>query len=184
MTDDDKTVGCIDVVHKEMSREPDMALGHAALDRNGRSSLEELCETAYRHPGTNPPQHDLAQWARGLTAYLTTRRALAAALALDDPATSALRDQLIDPAAAHLVRQAQATGAVRQPVSAHDLTKLVYGIALAVGGDIDAQATADRLLSVALHGIHGPVTAQDHRTERPVRAPASPLSTAGTGGRS
>lgn len=161
-----------------------MALEQASLDRESCSSLKELCETAYRHPGANPPQHDLAQWARRLTAYLTTQRALAAALALDDPATFALRDQMIDPAAGHLVRRAQASGAVRQPVSAHDLTTLVYGIALAVEGDISPQATADRLLLVALHGIHGPVTAQGHRTERPVPAPASPLSTAGTRGRS
>lgn len=167
-----------------MSQVPGMALRQASLDRSGRSSLEELCEAAYLHPGGNPPQHDLAQWVRGLTTYLTTQRGLAAALALEDPATFSLRNQMIDPAAAHLIRRARAARAVRRPVSAHDLTRLVYGIACAVEGDINSQAAADRLLLIALHGIHGPWAAPDHRAADPVPMPAWPLGRACVGGHS
>ena len=123
-----------------------------------RDKVETLCATAADLAADPDPGHALATWLRAVAKHAVSNRGLAASLmrgAHDgDPTLGATCHTMITDAGAGLLARACRANAARPDVSITDLLKLVNAICLAVEQEPDGAAQADRLLTLALTGVH------------------------------
>jgi AcrR family transcriptional regulator len=118
-----------------------------------RSQVQTVCEAADELLVSTDPEHALIGWVHALGAYLVTKRGLASALIgavgkdseLMNGCMAAMRD-----AADRLVRNAKQAGVLRADVAAHDLLRLVHGIAVATE---QSPEDTDRLMALMLDGL-------------------------------
>jgi AcrR family transcriptional regulator len=118
-----------------------------------RSQVQTVCEAADELLVSTDPEHALIGWVHALGAYLVTKRGLANALIgavgkdseLMNGCMTAMRD-----AADRLVRNAKQAGVLRADVTAHDLLRLVHGIAVATE---QSPEDTDRLMALMLDGL-------------------------------
>jgi AcrR family transcriptional regulator len=133
----------------------------ALLEAVFRAKVEALCRAA-RAPATEPdPGKALVTWLRDVVEHAASNRGLAAALmrgARDgDPAFGATCHSMIKSSGGELLERAREAGAIRPGVAIVDLLKLANAIAMATEREPHGAAEADRLLTLALNGVH-PVT--------------------------
>ncbi|WP_157548766.1 hypothetical protein [Nonomuraea candida] len=106
------------------------------------------------------PGAALVTWLRAATTHAVSNRGLALSLmrgARDGMETlGATCHTMITDAGAGLLDRARRADAVRFGVSITGLLKLVNAIALAAEQEPDGAAQADRLLTLALTGVHPP----------------------------
>ncbi len=118
-----------------------------------RSQVQSVCEAADELLASVPPEQALVGWVHALGGYLVTKRGLANALigavGRDSELMNACMQAMRD-AAGRLVSNAQRAGVLRADVSAHDLLRLVHGIAVAT--ESSPQDT-DRLMALMLDGL-------------------------------
>jgi AcrR family transcriptional regulator len=123
-----------------------------------RDKVEALCAGAADLATGPDPGHALATWLRAVAAHAVSNRGLAAALMRGthdgDPTLGATCHTMITNAGADLLARARGANAARPDVSITDLLKLVNAISLAVEQEPDSAAQADRLLTLALTGVH------------------------------
>lgn len=100
------------------------------------------------------PGEALAQWLRRYTAFIATKRGLAAALYSGDPAFDALPayfEQHLGPALASLLDAAAAAGAVRPGVGPNDLLRAVGN--LCQGGPDVKSCHTQRMVDLLIDGL-------------------------------
>ncbi|GGS84146.1 TetR/AcrR family transcriptional regulator [Nonomuraea spiralis] len=123
-----------------------------------RGKVEALCDTAVDLAAGPDPGRALASWLGAVARHAVSNRGLATAMmrgAHDgDPALGATCHSMITDAGAGLLARAREANAARADVSITDLLKLVNAICLAVEQEPDAGAQAERLLGLALTGVH------------------------------
>ncbi|WP_246063346.1 TetR/AcrR family transcriptional regulator [Nonomuraea longispora] len=123
-----------------------------------RDKVEALCATAADLAADPDPGQALATWLGAVARHAVSNRGLAASLmrgAHDgDPTLGATCHTMITNAGADLLARACRANAARPDVSIADLLKLVNAICLAVEREPDGAAQADRLLTLALTGVH------------------------------
>ncbi|GII05692.1 TetR family transcriptional regulator [Planobispora takensis] len=123
-----------------------------------RDKVEVLCATAGDLAADPDPAHALTSWLRAVAAHAVSNRGLAASLMRGvrdgDPALGATCHAMIVDAGTGLLVRARRAKAVRPDVSITDLLTLVNAICLAVEREPDGAARADRLLGLALAGVH------------------------------
>jgi hypothetical protein len=97
-------------------------------------------------------------WLGAVARHAVSNRGLAASLMRgahdSDPTLGATCHMMISNAGADLLARACRANAARPDVSITDLLKLVNAICLAVEQEPDGAAQADRLLTLALTGVH------------------------------
>ncbi|MFB8240605.1 TetR/AcrR family transcriptional regulator [Kitasatospora purpeofusca] len=120
--------------------------------------VERLCARADELTATHPADQALAEWLRAFIAHARTNHGLGGALLLEASDTlDADCHRRIEDAAAAVLTRAQRNGTARPDLAADDLLQLALGIALATTGPgPDREARADRLLALALDGVHTP----------------------------
>ncbi|MGW6500581.1 TetR/AcrR family transcriptional regulator [Nonomuraea angiospora] len=120
--------------------------------------VEALCAAAGDLAAGPDPGHALATWLGAVARHLVSNRGLATALmrgAHDgDPTLGSTCHTMITNAGADLLAHAREANAARPDVSITDLLKLVNAICLAVEQEPDGATQADRLLALALTGVH------------------------------
>ena len=123
-----------------------------------RDKVEALCAIAADLGTDSDPGHALATWLGAVARHAVSNRGLAASLmrgAHDgDPTFGGTCHTMIIDAGAGLLARARHANVVRPDVSITDLLKLVNAICLAVEQEPDSAAQADRLLTLALTGVH------------------------------
>ncbi|MFI7232206.1 TetR/AcrR family transcriptional regulator [Nonomuraea angiospora] len=123
-----------------------------------RGKVEALCATAGDLAAGPDPGHALATWLGAVARHIVSNRGLATALmrgAHDgDFALGGTCHTMITSAGADLLARAREANAARPDVSITDLLKLVNAICLAVEREPDSATQADRLLTLALTGVH------------------------------
>ncbi|GII52082.1 TetR family transcriptional regulator [Planotetraspora thailandica] len=123
-----------------------------------RDKVEALCAAAADLAVDPDPWHALVTWLGAVARHAVSNRGLAASLmrgAHDgDPALGDTCHTMIINAGADLLARACRANAARPDVSITDLLKLVNAICLAVEQEPDGAAQADRLLTLALAGVH------------------------------
>jgi AcrR family transcriptional regulator len=123
-----------------------------------RDKVEALCAIAADLAADPDPGHALATWLGAVARHAVSNRGLAASLmrgAYDgDPAFGGTCHTMITNAGAGLLAGARHANVVRPDVSITDLLMLVNAICLAVEQEPDSAAQADRLLTLALTGVH------------------------------
>jgi AcrR family transcriptional regulator len=139
-----------------------------------RDKVEVLCATAGGLAADPDPGHALATWLRAVAGHAVSNRGLAASLmrgARDgDAALGTTCHTMITAAGAGLLARAHRANAVRSDVSITDLLALVNAISLAAEQEPDGAAQTDRLLTLALTGVHPTRgTAADARREASAR---------------
>ena len=114
--------------------------------------VEEMCRSAAELDGSDPWEA-LNAWFEGFTAYIATKRALAAELQNyldpDAPLFQSCRTALFA-AGEPLLRNAQEAGIVRPDVSIGDVIQMVIGIAKMPARDPDQN---EHILRIALDGL-------------------------------
>jgi AcrR family transcriptional regulator len=124
----------------------------ALLEAVFRGRVEALCDRARSLSADLEPGPALVAWLRAVSRHASGNRGLAASLMRGaDPSPGATCHRMITTAADHLVSAARRAGDVRADVTAVDLLKLANAVSLSTEGD---PAEADRLLTLALTGIH------------------------------
>ncbi|GAA5056363.1 TetR/AcrR family transcriptional regulator [Thermocatellispora tengchongensis] len=123
-----------------------------------RDRVEALRATAADLATDPDPGRALETWLRTVTRHAVSNRGLAASLMHSpqdsDSALGVSCRTMITNAGADLLARARRANAVRSDVSITDLLQLVNAISLVAEGEADGAAQADRLLSLALAGIH------------------------------
>ncbi|MET8054594.1 helix-turn-helix domain-containing protein [Streptosporangium sp. NPDC005286] len=123
-----------------------------------RDKVEALCATADDLATGPDPGPALLTWLRAVARHAVSNRGLAASLMRGgqdgDPTLGATCHTMITNAGADLLARARRANAVRADVSITDLLKLVNAISLATEQEPDGAAQADRLLTLALTGVH------------------------------
>ncbi len=123
-----------------------------------RDKVEALCATAADLAADPDPGQALATWLGAIARHAVSNRGLAASLMRGahegDPTLGATCHTMITNAGADLLARACRANAARPDVSITDLLKLVNAICLAVEQEPDGVAQADRLLTLALAGVH------------------------------
>lgn len=102
----------------------------------------------------HPPGEALARWLRRFSAFIATKRGLAAALHSGDPAFDALPDYFrahFEPALAALLDAAAKAGEVRRDVVPYDLLRAIGNLTVASDGD-GADHTR-RMIDLLLDGL-------------------------------
>jgi AcrR family transcriptional regulator len=130
----------------------------ALLEAVFRERVEMLCALAGELAGRDDSRAALLEWLSAVTAYASTVRGLAVALAREpaaDPEAAAenCATAQLTAAGQALVRRAGQDGVVAPSVTIADLLTLVTGIALATEHHPDPAAEADRLLALTVAGI-------------------------------
>jgi AcrR family transcriptional regulator len=124
----------------------------ALLEAVFRDRVEALCALARSTAADLPPGPALAAWLRAVGRHAAVNRGLAASLLRGaDPSLGASCHAMITAAGEELLTAARRAGDVRADVDVVDLLKLANALSLATEGD---PAEADRLLTLALAGIH------------------------------
>jgi AcrR family transcriptional regulator len=123
-----------------------------------QDGIETLCEQARALTEEAEPGPALTSWLRALTAYTVSHRGLAllllpAGVGLEPASRDDTCHAMLNAAGGQLLKQAHVAGAVCQDVSLADLLTLVNAISLATEADGNP-STADRLLVMALNGVH------------------------------
>ncbi|PZG19312.1 TetR family transcriptional regulator [Nonomuraea aridisoli] len=123
-----------------------------------RDKVEALCATAADLAADPDPGHALSTWLRAVARHAVSNRGLATALMQGshdgDPTLGGTCHSMITSAGADLLHHAREANAARPDVTITDLLKLVNAISLAVEQEPDGADQADRLLTLALTGIH------------------------------
>lgn len=122
----------------------------ALLDAVFAERVAVLCELGKALLADPDPAAALARWLRELGRHAVRNRGLATSLLRGTGESSHAR---ILTAGEALVTRAQQAGAIRADVSTAELLRLANGVALAADED---EALADRLLTLALTGLHPP----------------------------
>jgi len=121
-----------------------------------RDKVEALCATAGELAADPGPA--LTTWLRAVARHAVSNRGLATSLMRGaqngDPTLGVSCHTMITDAGAGLLARARRANAVRADVSIADLLKLVNAISLAVEQEPDGAAQVDRLLTLALTGVH------------------------------
>lgn len=126
-----------------------------------RREIDECAASAPRLAAAHPPEEALTLWVRRYTAFIATKRGLAAALHSGDPAFNALPAYFnthLGPAMQLLLRNAEAAGVVRPDVAPLDLLGAVANLCLAPPdehGDSRAHQMVDLLLDGLRFGALG-----------------------------
>ncbi|HVV09971.1 helix-turn-helix domain-containing protein [Amycolatopsis sp.] len=118
-----------------------------------REDIERLCSLARELRETHEPFEALSQWMRAQVEFALMKRGLASTLkaAMDkDSETFALCRNILNEAAASVVKPAQEAGLIRADVEARDVLRMGHGLAVASDGVPEA---TDRMLSVLLDGL-------------------------------
>ncbi|MFF2659706.1 TetR/AcrR family transcriptional regulator [Kitasatospora sp. NPDC058032] len=120
--------------------------------------VERLCARADELTATRPADQALAEWLRAFITHARTHHGLGGALLLEaSDAPDADCHRRIEDAAAAVLTRAQRNGTARPDLAADDLLQLALGIALTTTApEPDHEARADRLLALALDGVHAP----------------------------
>ncbi|MFG1687142.1 TetR/AcrR family transcriptional regulator [Nonomuraea sp. NPDC049269] len=130
----------------------------ALLEAVFRDRVAELCAKSRDLAADLDPGPALVAWLRAVAAHATANRGLAASLIRGahegDPAWGATCHTMIVNAGDELLASARRAGAVRPDIAIADLLKLVNAISLAVEQEPDGTAEADRLLALAIDGVH------------------------------
>ncbi|WP_242910621.1 TetR/AcrR family transcriptional regulator [Actinomadura terrae] len=127
----------------------------ALLDAVFQDAAEDLCAAA-RDLATAPdPAGALDAWLRAVARHAASSRGLAASLIPGghDVCGASVHDKIVT-AGEGLLARARAARAVRSDIVIMDLLMLVTGICLITERRPDGAAEADRLLGIALGGIH------------------------------
>ena len=130
----------------------------ALLEAVFHDRVEALCATAHELAGRLDPGPALTTWLRALNTYASTSRGLAATLLHDRHGADRSEqddscEAKIATAGGELLERARTAGAVRPDLRIDDLLALVNAISLATEHRPDTDE-ADRLLDVAINGIH------------------------------
>jgi AcrR family transcriptional regulator len=130
----------------------------ALLEAVFRDKVEILCAKARDLTAAADPGPALFTWLRAVGAHAASNRGLAASLmrgARDgDPTLGPTCHTLIVNAGDKLLERARQAHAARSDVAITDLLKLVSAISLATEQEPGGEAEADRLLALALDGVH------------------------------
>ncbi|KAA2254976.1 TetR/AcrR family transcriptional regulator [Solihabitans fulvus] len=132
----------------------------ALLEAVFRVRVQALCDTARDLAAALDPGQALVEWLRAVGRHAAANRGLAASLLLGaragagDPAFGQTCHAMITAAGSELLSRARKARAVRPEVAIVDLLKLASAIALAAEDEPDGAVEADRLLTLALHGVH------------------------------
>ncbi|MEV4550834.1 TetR/AcrR family transcriptional regulator [Nonomuraea wenchangensis] len=139
-----------------------------------RDKVEALCARAADLAAGPDPGRALATWLRAVAGHAVSNRGLATALmrGAHDPTLGATCHTMITNAGAGLLARAREANAARPDVSITDLLTLVNAICLTVEQEPDAAAHADRLLTLALTGVH-PAAAPAESSPHPAGADAT-----------
>ncbi|MEM9439184.1 MAG: TetR/AcrR family transcriptional regulator [Pseudomonadota bacterium] len=103
-----------------------------------RHEVDACAAEADRLAEANPPGEALSLWLKRYTAFIATKRGLAAALHSGDPAFETLPDYFrsnFEPALASLLDAATAAGEIRADVEPYDLLRAVGNLSVASGQD-------------------------------------------------
>ena len=146
---------------EEIARRADVGIGtlyrhfpnrQALLEALYVGEVEEMCRSAAELDGSDPWEA-LNAWFEGFTAYIATKRALAAELQnyLDQDASlfRVCRTSLFE-AGEPLLKRAQETGVVRRDVSIGEVIQMVVGIAKMPASDPKQN---EHILRIALDGL-------------------------------
>ena len=140
----------------------------ALLEAVFRDKVETLCAMADDLATAPDPGSALITWLRAVGTHASTNRGLAASLmrgARDgDPTLGVTCHTMIINAGEQLLERARQAHAARADIAITDLLKLVSAISLATEQEPDGAAEADRLLTLAIDGVH------------PQQIPANPSS--------
>jgi AcrR family transcriptional regulator len=118
-----------------------------------RSQVETVCARGGELSESPAPGEAFADWLRGLTSFLATKRGLSHALISSLGKDSELISscgQAMRATAEQLLTRAQQAGEVRDDLTAMDVMRLMHGIGVAVE---HAPGEADRMLSLMLDGM-------------------------------
>jgi AcrR family transcriptional regulator len=139
----------------------------ALLEAVFQDRVETLCAKARELAADLDPGPALVAWLRAVGAHAASNRGLATSLirgATDgDPTLGATCHMMIMDAGGELLTRARKAHTVRPDVAITDLLKLVSAISLAAEQEPDGAAEADRLLALAIDGVHprgAPATAR------------------------
>ena len=125
-----------------------------------RREVDACAADADRLAADHPPGDALVLWLRRYTAFLATKRGLAAALQSGDPAFDALPAHFrarFEPALAALLDRAAAAGQVRGDVGAFDLLRAIGNLAAATGAD--GPDHARRMVDLLIDGLRAGASA-------------------------
>ncbi|WP_246249722.1 TetR/AcrR family transcriptional regulator [Actinomadura litoris] len=131
----------------------------ALLDAVFQDTAEDLC-TAARDLAAGPePADALDVWLRAVARHAASSRGLAASLMSGghDACGASVHDKIVR-AGGQVLARAREAGVVRADIVIMDLLMLVTGICLITERRPDGAAEADRLLDIALGGIHPTAT--------------------------
>ncbi|MEU0785659.1 TetR/AcrR family transcriptional regulator [Streptomyces sp. NPDC006173] len=121
------------------------------------SGIDACAAAGPRLSAVHEPGEALAEWLRGYTEFLGTKRGLAPALHSGDPAYEALPGHFLEkvgPALAELLDSAAAAGAVRDDISAHDLLHAIANLCMPVPGG--GPAYNQRMVGLLIDGLRTP----------------------------
>lgn len=122
----------------------------AVFRREVDACAAEATSLAVRHP----PVEALALWLRRYTAFIATKKGLAAALHSGDPAFDTLPAYFrahFEPALTALLGAAAATGQIRDDIDAFDLLRAIGN--LSVTSDEDGIAHTRRMVDLLIDGL-------------------------------
>ncbi|MEN2987584.1 helix-turn-helix domain-containing protein [Tistrella sp. BH-R2-4] len=122
----------------------------AVFRREVDACAAEAASLAARHP----PAEALALWLRRYTAFIATKKGLAAALHSGDPAFDALPAYFrahFEPALIALLDAAAATGQIRDDIPAFDLLRAIGN--LSVSSDENDIAHTRRMVDLLIDGL-------------------------------
>ncbi|MFG1705016.1 TetR/AcrR family transcriptional regulator [Nonomuraea sp. M3C6] len=142
----------------------------ALLEAVFRDKVEALCAKARDLSSAPGPGAALVTWLHAVGTHAASNRGLAASLlrgARDsDPAFGTTCHTMIVNAGNELLERARLARAVRPDIAIVDLLKLVNAISLATEHDVDGVSEAERLLALALGGVHPRASSTGHGTEQ------------------
>ncbi len=119
-----------------------------------RREVDACAEEAQRLAAEHPPGEALMRWLHRYTAFIATKRGLAAALHSGDPAFDALPAYFqahFEPALGALLAAATATHEIRPDVAPYDLLRAIGNLSTASGAD-GADHTR-RMVGLLLDGL-------------------------------
>ncbi|GGB34246.1 TetR family transcriptional regulator [Tistrella bauzanensis] len=122
----------------------------AVFRREVDACAAEAASLAARHP----PAEALVLWLRRYTAFIATKKGLAAALHSGDPAFDVLPAYFrahFEPALTALLNAAAATGRIRDDIPAFDLLRAIGN--LSVSSDEDGIAHTRRMVDLLIDGL-------------------------------
>jgi AcrR family transcriptional regulator len=119
-----------------------------------RHEVDACAAEATTFAAAHPPDQALRQWLKRYTGFIATKKGLASALHSGDPAYAALPDYFrasFEPALAHLLAAAAATGKVRDDVAPYDLLRAIGN--LSVTSDAEGVAHTHRMVDLLIDGL-------------------------------